>query len=77
MSVVRSGLSNGMGNLLNRCTSLKLNPDQIYPCKYDKAYNTITKHSIDDTAKLLAEFVSTYFLTRFFGESEEVNTKVL
>ena len=31
MDLINSDLANTYGNLLNRCTSFKLNPDQIFP----------------------------------------------
>ena len=53
ISISKEELGNGLGNLLNRCTSQKLNPDQIYPCINRDVYEAqIMKGNVDPLEKL-------------------------
>ena len=45
IDVINSELVNALGNLLSRCTVIKLNPDQRYPHFYEEVVKTNLKET--------------------------------
>ena len=62
-------LSNGLGNLLNRCTTTKLNPHQVFPVFKKEVFLKIAfqedKQMIAQLEILPGRFLLTEFLLNF------------